>query len=92
MLEIDCDPFMRLLRETIYDKQKAIADAFIAEPFSETNVKAKLDAWRAKIANAIKDDPLVDSGHWQSSVDALLADLPNFQNNLRLMMGGLISE
>jgi hypothetical protein len=92
MLEIDCDPFMRLLRGTFYDRQKAIADAFIAGPFSETNVKAKLDAWRAQIADAIKDDPLVDSGHWQTWVNNLLADLPKFQNNLRLMMGGLISE
>ena len=90
--EIDCDPLLKLLRGAIYDRQKAIADAFIAGPFSEQNVKAKLETWRAQVADAIQEDPLVDSAQWQSSVDALLADLPNFQNNLSLMMSGLISE
>jgi len=92
MQEIDCDPFMRQLRGKIYDSQKAIADAFIAGPFSETNVKAKLDKWQAQVANAIDDDSGVDSTQWQSALDALHADLPHFQGNLSLMMSGLIAE
>ena len=47
---------------------------------------------RVQIAEAIEEDPLVDSAHWQSSVDDLLADLPRFQGNLSLMMSGLITE
>jgi hypothetical protein len=90
--EIDCDPFLKLLRGAIYDRQKAIADAFIAGPFSEQSVRTKLEAWRAQIAGAIEEDPLVDSARWRSSVDALLADLPNFQNNLSSTMSGLIAE
>ena len=90
--EIDCDPFLRFLRGVIYDRQKAIADAFITGPFSEESVAAKVEAWRTQIAEAIEEDPLVDSAHWQSSVDNLLADLPKFQDNLSLMMSGLISR
>lgn len=90
--EIDCDPFLRLLRNEVYDRQKAIADAFIAGPFSQQSVAAKLDAWRAQIADAIAEDPLVDATHWQESVDALYANLPHFQSNLSLMMSGLIDE
>jgi hypothetical protein len=92
MMAIDCDPLMRLLRGKIYDRQKAMADAFIAGAFSEQSVKTKLDAWQAQIAEAIQDDPLVDSAHWKTSVAALLADLPKLQANVRLMMNGLIME
>jgi hypothetical protein len=92
MMAIDCDPLMRLLRSQIYASQKAKVEQFIAGPFSEASVRAKLDGWRAQIADAIQDDPLVDSTRWQASVDALLADLPKFQNNVRLMMSGLIAE
>ncbi len=92
VMAIDCDPFLRLLRGEIYDRQKAITDAFISGAFSEKSVKAKLDAWQGQIADAIEDDPLVDSSHWKDSVSALLADLPKFQENVRLMMSGLITE
>jgi hypothetical protein len=90
--EMDCDPFLKLLRGAIYDRQKAIADAFIAGPFSAQSVAAKLDAWRAPIADAVSEDPMVDSAKWQSAVEDLQASLPNFQRNLSLMMSGLINE
>jgi len=90
--QIDCDHLLRLLREEIYDRQAAITDEFLAGPFSEQSVTAKLDEWSAQIADAIEEDPLVDSDHWRSSVDALLADLPNFHANVTLMMNGLIEE
>jgi hypothetical protein len=92
MMAIDCDPLMKLVRGQVYGSQKAITDAFIAGPFSETKVRAKLDAWRSQIADAIEDDPLVDSAHFQAWVDNLLLDLPHFQNNVSLMMNGLIAE
>lgn len=92
MMAIDCDPLLRLLRAHVYDGQKAITQAFIEGPFSEASVRAKLDAWRTQIASAIEDDPLVDDASWQIAVDALLADLPNFQRNVSLMMDGLIDE
>ncbi len=90
--EIDCDPFLKLLRAQIYDRQQAIAEAFIAGQFSEASVGAKVQAWRTQIADGMQEDPLVDSAQWQSSVDALLADVPKLQNNLSLMMSGLISQ
>ncbi len=90
--EIDCDPFLRLLRGEIFERQAALAEAFIAGPFSEASIAAKLDAWRSQIAGAIDEDPLVDSAHWQASIDALEADIPSFQENLRLMMSELIDE
>jgi hypothetical protein len=34
----------------------------------------------------------VDSAQWQSSVDALVAEVPNLEANLSLMMSGMISE
>ena len=83
---------MRLLRGEIYDRQAAIAAEFIAGPFSESSVSAKVQAWRTQIAGGIQEDPLVDSVHWQSAIDNLLTDLPRFHNNLRLMMDGLITE
>ena len=90
--QIDCDPFLRLLRGAIYGRQKAVADAFIAGPFSAPSVAAKLGAWRTQIASAIEDDPLVDSTQWQNAVDDLQANLPKFQSNVSLMMSGLIHE
>jgi len=90
--EIDCDPFLKLLRGAIYGKQKAIADAFIAGPFSQQNVTAKLSAWRTQIAGAMGEDPLMDTAQWQSAVDSLVASLPKLQANLSTMMSGMISE
>jgi hypothetical protein len=55
-------------------------------------VRAKIDAWRAQVADAIQDDPLIDSAQWQGSVDTLLANLPQFQRNVQSMMSGLIAE
>jgi hypothetical protein len=92
MMAIDCDPLMRLLRGQVYDSQKAITEAFIAGPFSEASVRAKVEAWREQIADGIQDDPLVDSAHWQSSIDALLASMPELQSNVSLMMNGLVPE
>lgn len=92
MMAIDCDPLMRLLREQIYAAQAAKTQEFIAGPFSEENVRGKVEAWRDQIADAVQDDPSIDPIHWRSSVDALLADLPNFQANVKLMMNGLIAE
>lgn len=89
---IDCDPFMRLLRAQIYDRQLAIAQEFIEGPFSDKSVSAKLGTWRAQIETAMREDPLVDSSHWQGWVDNLQADMPKFRTNLLLMMSGLIPE
>jgi len=92
MMAIDCDPLLRMLRRQVYASQQAITEDFLAGPFSETRVKAKLEAWRDQIAESIEDDPQLDSAHWHSSVDALLADLPKFHSNVHLMMAGLIEE
>lgn len=92
VMAIDCDRLLRLLRENIYDKQKTITEAFISGAFSEQRVTAKLDKWQTQIADAVKDDPLMNSDHWKGSVAALLADVPNFHRNVRLMMSGLITE
>jgi len=92
MMAIDCDPLLRLLRGQVYDGQKAITEAFLAGPFSEASVRAKVEKWRTQIATSVEDDPLVDAVNWQTYVDALLADLPKFQGNVRLMMSGLIAE
>ena len=90
--EIDCDPFLKLLRGAIYARQKAVTDAFIAGPFSAQSVAQKLDTWRAQITTAIADDPLMDPNQWQTAVDYLHTNLPNFQGNVSLMMSGLINE
>jgi hypothetical protein len=90
--QIDCDPFLRLLRGAVYDRQKAIAEDFIAGPFSKARVVAKLEAWRAQVKEAIAEDPGVDSAQWQAAIDEMIAKLPDFQQNLSLMMNGLIEE
>jgi hypothetical protein len=92
MMNIDCDPLLKLVRNEIYADQAAITEEFLAGPFSEESVRAKVDAWRVQLADAVEEDPLMDSTHWQDSVDALLADLPNFHANVSLMMNGLIDE
>ena len=89
---IACDPFLRRLRTLIYDRQKAMADAFLAGPFSASSVDAKLPAWRSQVAAAVKEDPLMDSTQWQGAVDDLRATLPKLRSNLELMMNGLIQE
>ena len=92
MMAIDCDPLLKRLRGEVYAGQKAMTEQFLAGAFSAEKVRAKLDVWRAQIAASIQDDPMQDSVHWQDSVDALLADLPNFQRNVSLMMSGMIEE
>lgn len=92
VVPMDCDPFLKNLRSVIYDRQQAIASEFIAGPFSEESVGQKIQQWREQIKEAIEDDPLVDSAQWSDAVDALLADVPNFQENLNLMMSGMIEE
>ena len=92
LMAIDCDALMRLLRGKVYGSQKAMAEELISGAFAEQSVRAKLDAWQTQIADAIEGDPLVDRAHWEASVAALLADLPKLQENVRLMMSGLIAE
>jgi hypothetical protein len=87
---IACDPFLDRLRALVYDRQQAMAEAFMVGPFSESAVTAKLEAWRSQIAGAIEDDPLVDSTQWRDAVDALRETLPKLRANLALMMEGLI--
>ena len=87
---IACDPFLDRLRTLVYDRQKAVADAFMAGPFSESAVTAKLEAWRSQIADDIADDPLVDDAQWLEAVDDLLATIPQLRANLALMMSGMI--
>jgi hypothetical protein len=70
----------------------ARSTAILAGPFSEESVTAKLETWRAQIADTMGEDPLVDAAQWQTSVDDLRANLPKLQGNLRLMMSGLITE
>ena len=89
---IECDPFLRRLRTVIYDRQKAMADAFLEGPFSASSVDGKLAAWQTQIAAAIKEDPLMDSTQWQGAVDDLRATLPKLRSNLALMMSGLIQD
>ena len=92
MMAIDCDPLLRMLRRQVFASQQAITEDFLAGPFSEARVKAKLEAWRDQIAESIEDDSQLDSAHWHSSVDALLAGVPEFHRNVHLMMAGLIEE
>jgi spore coat protein CotH len=87
-----CDPFLDRLRTAIYGRQKAMADAFLAGPFSASAVDAKLTAWRSQIAAAVKEDPLMDSTQWQGAVEDLRATLPKLRANLTLMMSGLIKD
>lgn len=87
-----CDPFLDRLRTTIYGRQKAMADTFLAGPFSVSSVDAKLTAWRSQVAAAVKEDPLMDSAQWQDAVEDLRATIAKLRSNLALMMGGLIKD
>ena len=89
---IECDPFLRRVRTVIYDRQKAMADTFLAGPFSASSVDGKLATWRSQVAAAVKEDPLMDSTQWQGAVDDLRATLPKLRSNLSLMMSGLIQN
>jgi uncharacterized protein (DUF2141 family) len=88
----ECDPFLQRLRTVIYGRQKAMADAFLAGPFSASSVDAKLAAWRSQVVAAVKEDPLMDSTQWQGAVEDLRATLPKLRSNLALMMSGLIQD
>lgn len=90
--EIDCDPFLKLLRGAVYDRQRSIADTFIAGSFSEASVTEKLERWRSQIASAMAEDPLIPGPVWQAGIDQLRTDLPKFQANLKLMMSGLVAQ
>jgi spore coat protein CotH len=89
---LECDPFLRRLRAVVYDRQKAMADAFLAGPFSESSVDAKLTAWRKQVEASVKEDSLMDSTKWQGAVDDLRSALPKLRANLSLMMSGLIHD
>ncbi|MBN2531203.1 MAG: CotH kinase family protein [Deltaproteobacteria bacterium] len=92
VLPVDCDLFVKNLRSVIYDRQQAIASEFIAGPFSQESVGQKIQLWRDQIKDAIDEDPLVDSTKWSDAVDELLTNMPNYQENLTLMMSGIINE
>jgi hypothetical protein len=87
-----CDPFLLRLRTVIYERQKALADAFLAGPFSKSAVEAKLTTWQEQIEGAVKEDPLMDRKQWQGAVDDLRETLPKLRSNLERMMSGLIQD
>lgn len=89
---LQCDPFLDRLRTTIYARQKAMADSFLAGPFSAASVDAKLTAWRSQVAAAVKEDPMMDSTQWQGAVEDLRATIAKLRSNLTLMMSGLIKD
>ncbi len=89
---VECDPFLQRLRTVIYDRQKAMADAFLAGPFSVSAVDAKLTAWRSQVADAVKEDAMMDSTRWQGAVEDLRTTIAKLRSNLTLMMGGLIKD
>ncbi len=88
----DCDPLLGPLRGEIFARQAQIAQAFIAGPFSEAGVGEKLARWEQQIDAALEEDGKVDRAAVGEAIAALRADIPILQNNLSLMMTGLIEE
>jgi len=81
------------LNTLVYSLHRMMGDALNGAPpviYSGGWYRLNVDAGVA--VDIAEFDALVDSAHWQSSVDALLADLPKFQSNVSLMMNGLIDE
>lgn len=89
---LDCDPLLRGLRDEIYERQEQLAQAFIEGPYSLAEVEEKLKRWEAQIADALTEDALVDRADVKDAIDALIDNISTLQDNLTLIMGGLIDE
>jgi hypothetical protein len=92
MLPPDCDPLLGPLREEIYASQEQIARELIEGPFSEASVGEKLDRWEQQIDEALEEDEKVDRAAVGEAIQKLKDDLPALQNNLSLIMSGLIED
>ncbi|MBN2525590.1 MAG: CotH kinase family protein [Deltaproteobacteria bacterium] len=92
MLPLDCDTLLGSLRSEIYARQEQIAEEFIGGLFSEASVSEKLDRWEQQISEALEEDDKVDRAAVGEAIGKLKDDLPALQNNLSLVMGGLVEE
>jgi hypothetical protein len=90
VMAIDSDKFLRLLRNTTWDDFTAESRIFMDSFFVEKKINDRLDKWRGLIADAVGEDPTIDSAEWSIMVDSLSQTIPLFRKNLELMIDTLI--
>lgn len=87
---IDKDKFLRLLRNTTWEEFGKEGKSFLDKYLTEANVNERLGKWRTLIADAVGEDPTIDSTEWVKMVDSLSHTVPLLRKNLEMMIDTLI--
>ncbi|MCX7725732.1 MAG: hypothetical protein N2053_02655 [Chitinispirillaceae bacterium] len=87
---IDKDKFLRLLRKATWNDFKVQGKAFLDSVFTQEKIDARIGQWRRLIADAVKEDPTIDSNEWALMVDSLSHTIPLMRKNLKMMIDTLI--
>lgn len=87
---IDKDTFLRLVRNTTWSDFKKQGQAFLDTVFTNQKIDARLERWRKLIADAVGEDPTIDSTEWTVMVDSLSNTIPLMRKNLKMMIDTLI--
>ncbi len=69
-----CDPVIRGMRTTLFDRYLEESRLMIDGAFSRTAINARIDQLNALISAAIEEDPDVSLSEWNNSVTRLRAD------------------
>jgi hypothetical protein len=87
---IDKDKFLRLIRTATWNDFGNQGKVFLDTIFTEAKLKKRIANWRVLIANAVGEDPTIDSSEWSTMVDSLSHTIPLLRKNLEMMMDTLI--
>ncbi len=70
-----CDPLIRLLAKTQWNRFVEIGKALLDGPFQLQVMEPKLAQWESEIDDALKDDPFIDYDDWKDAAADLRAAL-----------------
>lgn len=74
-----CDSFIGRMADQLWDRYAAASRVLLDGPYSVAAVDPKLDRWAALIADAVEEDPHLDSSSWQAAVLDLRADVADLR-------------
>lgn len=75
-----CDPFIGRMADQLWDRYAAASRVLLDGPYSTTAVNPKLDRWGALIADAVEEDPHLDTSTWQAAIVELRANIAELRS------------
>jgi len=70
-----CDPLLRLLLATGWERLVELGEELLAGPFTLPAMEAKLTEWEATLAPLVAEDPTLDPATWRAETEQLRATL-----------------